>query len=36
MMVNEDAPIEAPKPYIVAFEKQKEHMGIPAWEAPEL
>jgi hypothetical protein len=36
LMVNEDAPVDARKPFIVDYEKQKERMGIPRWEAPQL
>ncbi|MEO0416276.1 MAG: sulfatase-like hydrolase/transferase, partial [Verrucomicrobiota bacterium] len=36
LMVNEDAPLDIPKPFIEIFNKQKAAGGIPAWDAPKL
>ena len=36
MMVNEGAPLDTGKPYIELFDKQKETIGIPNWDEPEL
>jgi arylsulfatase len=36
LMVNEDAPLDVEKPFIVQFNKQKEETGIPDWLLPEL
>jgi len=36
LMVNEDAPISATKPFHVRYRQQLESEGIPAWPAPEL
>jgi arylsulfatase len=36
LLVNEDASLDAGKPFIEQFEKQKEKIGIPAWAVPEL
>ncbi len=36
LMVNEDAPLDIEKPFLVNYLKQKETTGIPNWVAPEL
>ncbi len=35
-MVNEDKPYAKVQPYVVRYYKQKEEIGIPEWEKPEL
>jgi arylsulfatase len=36
LLVNEDASLDVPKPFVVQFEKQKAERGIPQWARPEL
>nr|WP_229809435.1 arylsulfatase [Roseibacillus persicicus] len=36
LLVNENAPLDVPKPFSESYRKQKESTGIPAWKAPEL
>jgi arylsulfatase len=36
LMINEDAPLDVEKPFIVQFNKQKEETGIPDWISPEI
>ena len=35
LMINEDAPLNTPKPFHIRFEKQKKTTGIPDWNAPQ-
>ncbi len=35
LLVNEDAPLDVPKPFLEQFLKQKELEGIPEWSPPE-
>jgi arylsulfatase len=36
LMINEDATLDTPKPFMVQFEQQKMEQGIPDWQPPEI
>jgi len=36
LMVNEEAPLDAGKPFVAQFEKQKKDKGIPNWKPPKI
>jgi len=36
LMINEDAPLDTGKPFIIQFEKQKKEKGIPDWIPPQI
>jgi arylsulfatase len=36
LMVNEDATLDVPKPFLEQFNKQNQESGIPDWDSPEI